>query len=43
MRGGTAMAIVFTLIESAKLDGVNPRAWPTDVLSRIADHKINSI
>ena len=33
----------FTLIETAKLDGVDPQAWLTDVLSRIADHKINRI
>ena len=32
-----------TLIETAKLNGVDPQAWLTDVLSRIADHKINRI
>ncbi len=37
------MAIAFTLIETAKLNGVDPQAWLTDVLSRIADHKINRI
>ena len=42
-RGGKAMAIAFTLIETAKLNGVNPQAWLTNVLSRIADHKINRI
>jgi transposase len=36
-------AIAFTLIETAKLNGVDPQAWLTDVLSRIADHKINRI
>jgi transposase len=36
-------AIVYTLIETAKLNAVNPKAWLTDVLSRIADHKINRI
>ncbi len=34
--GGKAMAIAFTLIETAKLNGVDPQAWLTDVLSRIA-------
>jgi hypothetical protein len=29
--------------ETAKLNGVDPQAWLTDVLSRIADHKINRI
>jgi len=42
-RGGKAMAIAFTLIETAKLNRVDPQAWLTDVLSRIADHKINRI
>ena len=42
-RGGKAMAIAFTLIETAKLNGVDPQAWLTDVLGRIADHKINRI
>lgn len=37
------MAIAFTLIDTAKLNGVDPQASLTDVLSRIADHKINRI
>ena len=41
--GGKAAAIAYTLIETAKLNGVDPRAWLTNVLSRIADHKINRI
>jgi len=31
------------LIETAKLNGVDPQAWLTDLISRIADHKINRI
>jgi transposase len=41
--GGKAMAIAFTLIETAKLNTVDPQAWLTWVLDRIADHKINRI
>jgi transposase len=26
-----------------KLNGIDPQAWLTDVLTRIADHKINRI
>ncbi len=37
------MAIAYTLIETAKLNGVDPQAWLTWVLARIADHKINRI
>ena len=42
-RGGKSAAIAYTLIETAKLNGIDPQAWLTDVLSRIADHKINRI
>jgi transposase len=42
-RGGKSAAIGYTLIETAKLNGVGPQAWLTDVLSRIVDHKINRI
>jgi hypothetical protein len=42
-RAGKSAAIADTLIETAKLNGVDPQAWPTDVLSRIADHKINRL
>ena len=42
-RGGRSAATAYTLIETAKLNGADPQAWLTDVLSRIADHKINRI
>ena len=42
-RGGQSAAIAYTLIETAKLNGIDPQAWLADVLSRIADHKINRI
>ena len=42
-RGGKAMAIAFTLIETAKLNKVDPQAWLTWVLSQIADHKITRL
>ena len=29
---------MFTLIETAKLNGIDPQAWLADVLHRIADH-----
>ena len=38
-----AAAIAYTLIETAKLNGVDPQAWLTDILGRISDHKINKI
>ena len=42
-RGGQSTAIALTLIETAKLNGVDPQAWLTDVLGRIADHKITRL
>ncbi|MGI9401894.1 MAG: IS66 family transposase, partial [Rhizobiaceae bacterium] len=42
-KGGKTAAIAYTLIETAKLNGVDPQAFLIDVLSRIADHKINRI
>ena len=41
--GGKAAAIDFTLIETAKLNGIDPQARLTKVLGRIADHKITQI
>jgi transposase len=41
--GGKSAAIAYTLIQTAKLNGVDPQAWLTDVLGRIADHKITRI
>ena len=41
--GGRSAASAYTLIETAKLNGVDPQAWLADTLDRIADHKINRI
>ena len=37
-RGGERAAAMYSLIITAKLNGVDPRAWLADVLARIADH-----
>lgn len=42
-QGGKAAAIAYTLIETSKMNNIDPQAWLTDVLARIADHKINDI
>jgi transposase len=31
-------AATYTLIETAKLNGVDPQAWLADVLARLPDH-----
>jgi len=37
-RGGDRAAAMYSLIITAKLNNVDPRAWLADVLRRIADH-----
>jgi hypothetical protein len=37
-RGGERAAALYFLIETAKLNGLDPQAWLADVLRRIADH-----
>ena len=37
-RGGERAAAVYTLIETAKLNDIDPQAWLADVLARISDH-----
>ena len=41
--GGQRAAVMFTLIETAKLCDVDPRAWLADVLARIADHPMQRL
>ena len=41
--GGKSAAIAYTLIETAKLNDVDPQAWLTVVLANIADTKITHL
>ena len=41
--GGERAAAIYSLIGSAKLSGIDPEAYLTTVLRRIADHPINRI
>jgi hypothetical protein len=41
--GGHRAASLYSLLETAKLNGVNPQAYLHEVLQRIADHPINRI
>ena len=42
-RGGQRAAFLYSLIVTAKLNDIDPQAWLTDVLARIADHPANRI
>ena len=41
--GGRRAAAMYSLIETAKLNGLNPQLYITDVLARIADHPARHI
>lgn len=41
--GGERAAAIYSLIGTAKLNGLDPEAYLRDVLARIADHPINRI
>ena len=41
--GGQRAACLYTIIETAKMSGINPEAYLADVLARIADHPIRQI
>jgi len=42
--GGERAAAMYSLLETAKLNGVNPQVWLTDVLDRIGKgHPINRL
>ena len=42
-RGGQRAALLYGLIGTAKLNGVDPQAWLADVLARIAEHPANRL
>ncbi len=41
--GGERAAAIYTLVGTAKLDGVDPEAWLRHVLTHIADHPVNRV
>lgn len=42
-KGGERAAAIYSLIETAKLNGLDPEEWLRDVLARIADHPVNRV
>jgi len=42
-RGGERAAAIYSLIVTARLNDVDPRAWLADVLARIADHPVKNL
>jgi transposase len=42
-RGGERAAVMYTLIQTARLNDIDPQAWLADVLARINDHNIQKL
>jgi transposase len=41
--GGQRAACIYTIVETCKMNGIEPHAYLTDILGRIADHPIQRI
>ena len=41
--GGDRAAVFFTIMQTCRLNGVNPEAYLADVITRIADHSAKNI
>ena len=41
--GGESGAVIYTLVETAKLNGIDPEAWLRHVIANIADHPMNRL
>ena len=41
--GGRRAACIYTITETCKMNGIDPQAYLTNVLAKIADHPINKI
>lgn len=41
--GGDRAALFYTLIQTCKMNDINPQAWLADVLGHIADHPVNRL
>jgi transposase len=42
-RGGQRAAVLYTLIQTARLNDIDPQAWLADVLARMADHPVQRL
>ena len=42
-RGGQRAAITYSLIQTCRLNDVDPQVWLTDVLARVADHPVSRL
>jgi transposase len=42
-RTGPVWPAVYTLIETCKMNDVDPQAWLADVLARLPDHPANKV
>jgi transposase len=40
---GDRAAVIYTIVETCKMNGINPQAYLADVIERIADHPANRV
>lgn len=40
---GERAAVIYTLIQTCKLNGINPEAYLADLIGRVSDHPANRI
>jgi len=41
--GGRRAAAIYTLIQTARLNDIDPQAWLADILARLPDHPASKI
>jgi hypothetical protein len=41
--GGARAAVIYTIVETCKMNGINPQAYLADVIERIADHPASRV
>ncbi len=41
--GGRRAAAIYSLIQTAKLNNIDPQAWLADVLARLPDHPASKV
>lgn len=41
--GGERAAVIYTIIETCRMNVIDPQAYLADIIDRIADHPVNKV
>ncbi|ANH09194.1 hypothetical protein shn_34335 (plasmid) [Shinella sp. HZN7] len=41
--GGERATVIYTMIETCRMNGIDPQAYLADIIDRIADHPANKV